>query len=34
MKSSTLEAQSAKDVFQIQPPICAVNFPSNMLKSG
>ena len=33
MKSWTLEAYCAENVFQIQPPICAVNFPSNMLKS-
>ena len=34
MKSPTLEALCAKDVFQIQSPICPVNLISNMTKSG
>ena len=31
MKSSTPEAQCAEDVFQIQSPICGVNFSNNVL---
>ena len=29
MKSTTPEAKCAKDVFQIQSPICGVNFSNN-----
>ena len=30
MKSSSLEALSAKGVFQIQPPICGVNLSNDI----
>ena len=34
MKSQTLEAYCAKDVLQIETPICAVKCPSHMSESG
>ena len=30
MKSPTPEAQSADDIFQMQYPICAVDFTNNL----
>ena len=34
MKSPTLQAYRAEDVFLIQSSICAINFTNNMSRSG